>query len=278
MPDRKIDAHQHLWKYNDIEYRWIGEDQLVLKRDFLPDDLIMEMDKSGYAGSIAVQARQSLDETRWLLQLAEQYDRILGVVGWLDLQSLDLEKQLDEFSGNRWLKGVRHVLHDEPEVQFMLQPAFVNGVSKLAKQNLVYELLIFPKHLSSAIELVKLFPKQQFVIDHIAKPDILNGKLNEWIIGIKEISSFPNVSVKVSGMVTEADHENWKPSDFKPFLEIIWKAFGEDRILIGSDWPVCLLAANYSQVMCLAEGFFEKVGNTALAKIIGGNAARIYRL
>ncbi|MEA1876034.1 MAG: amidohydrolase family protein [Bacteroidota bacterium] len=278
MAVRKIDAHQHFWKYNQTEYEWIGEDQHVLKRDFLPDDLIKELDKITYTGSIAVQARQSLDETRWLLKIAEQYDQILGVVGWLDLQSRDVDKQLDEFAGNQWLKGVRHVLHDEPDNKYMLKPAFVNGISMLAENNLVYEILIFPRHLASAIELVSLFPKQQFVLDHIAKPDIRNGNISEWKKGMEHISRFTNVSVKVSGMVTEADHKNWKPADFKPYLELILKTFGDDRILLGSDWPVCLLAASYSQVMCLAEGFFEKASQKAMAKIQGGNAARIYRL
>lgn len=278
MADRKIDAHQHFWKYNQTEFGWIGEGQHVLKRDFLPDDLIKELDKITYSGSIAVQARQSLNETRWLLKLAEKHDQILGVVGWLDMQSPDVDKQLDEFAGSKWLKGVRHVLHDESDDKYMLKPAFLNGISKLAERNLVYEILIFPKHLASAVELVSLFPKQQFILDHIAKPDILNEKISEWTKGMEQISRFANVSVKVSGMVTEADHKNWKPADFKPYLELILETFGEDRILLGSDWPVCLLAASYSQVMCLAEGFFEKAGQTAMAKIQGGNAARIYRL
>lgn len=278
MSYRKIDAHQHFWKYNQTEYEWIGEDQHVLKRDFLPDDLIKELDKITYTGSIAVQARQSLDETRWLLKLAEKHDRILGVVGWLDMQSPDVDKQLDEFAGSKWLKGVRHVLHDEPDDKYMLKPAFLNGISKLAERNLLYEILIFPRHLSSAIELVSLFPKQQFVLDHIAKPDIRNGNIREWTKGMEQISRFTNVSVKVSGMVTEADHKKWVPADFKPYLEVVLKTFEEDRILLGSDWPVCLQAASYSQVMCLAVDFFEKAGQTAMAKIQGGNAARIYRL
>jgi len=278
MTIRKIDAHQHFWKYNQSEYGWMSEDEHILKRDFLPDNLFEELAKISYNGSIAVQARQSLEETRWLLELAEQYEEILGVVGWVDLQSHDIENELDEFAGNRWLKGVRHILQDEPDVKFMLQPDFVNGISKLADRNLVYEILIFPKQLSAAIELVSLFPKQQFVLDHIAKPDIRNGKISEWTKGIEEISSFPNVSIKVSGMVTEADYKYWKPADFQPYLELVLKTFGEERILLGSDWPLCLLAASYSQVMCLAEGFFEKAGPDAMAKIQGGNAIRIYRL
>jgi len=274
----KIDVHQHFWKYTVEEFDWIGENELVLKRDFLPENLSIELSRIGYDGSIAVQARQTLEETRWLLNLADQSDRIAGIVGWVDLFSDKLDEQLEEFSKHKKFKGVRHVVQAEPEDDFIMQPDFLNGISKLEKYGLVYEILVFPRHLKYACQMVKLFPNQNFVLDHIAKPDIKNQKISIWAEDIGKLASFPNVSVKVSGMITEADMEWWKPDDFYPYLDIIWKEFGAERIMVGSDWPVCLLAASYSQVICLAEGYFEPFDEKVRAKVFGGNAYRIYQL
>lgn len=274
----KIDAHQHFWHYNTTEYEWMGEDDGILKRDYLPDDLLTELLNSGYSGCIAVQARQTLEETLWLLELAEQFEHIRGVVGWVDLQSKNIDKELDEVNDKKWLKGVRHVVQDEPDDNFMLRLDFLNGISKLAERNLVYEILIFERQLATAIELVKLFPNQLFVVDHIAKPNIKDGEIQKWKHGIGQIARFPNVSIKVSGIVTEAGSRNWKPEEFDPYLNIVWKAFGEDRIILGSDWPVCLVSANYEQVMSLSENFFKRLGLEALGKVAGSNASRIYRL
>ncbi len=273
-----IDAHQHFWQFNAVDFGWIGEEECVLKRDFLPNDLKLELSEAEYCGSIAVQARQSLEETKWLLELAQRHEHILGVVGWVDLQNPKVDRQLDEFSDNRWLKGIRHVIQDEPDDQFMLSPSFLRGISKLAKRNLVYEILIYAKQLPYACELVKQFPRQKFVLDHIAKPNIKDGAIDSWALDIEALAASDNVSVKVSGMVTEADHKNWKPADFTPYLDVIMDAFGEDRILVGSDWPVCLLAGSYSQVVRLAERYFQRAGKQFMDKIQGDNARRIYGL
>ncbi len=278
MTGPKIDVHQHFWKYDPEQYAWIHDSLYILQRDYLPDHLELEMTKVRYNGCISVQARQSLEETRWLLGMAKKHDFIKGVIGWLDLKSVDLDAQLDEFSVFPLFKGLRHVLQDEPDDDYMLQPEFMNGISKLAARKLIYELLISPKHLPNTIKLVEQFPDQKFVLDHLAKPNIKSREIADWAKDMRQLASFDNVSVKVSGLVTEADWKLWVPDDFSPYLDVVWELFGEDRIMLGSDWPVCLLAASYAQVMCLAEGYFEKHNPYVLNKIRGGNAIRIYGL
>ncbi len=278
MTGYKIDAHQHFWKYNPEEYKWIHDSLYTLKKDYLPDDFVHEMTKVRYSGCISVQSRQSLEETEWLLGLAAENSFIKGVVGWLDLCSEAIDDQLEKYTQNPILKGVRHVLQDEEDDAFMLRDDFQNGISKLAAKNLVYDILIYPKHLPYAIELIKNFPDQTFVIDHIAKPRIKAREIAEWASYINHLAEFQNVNIKVSGLVTEADWKLWVPDDFLPYFDVVWKAFGEDRIMIGSNWPVCLLAASYAQVMCLTEGYFEQYPPQVMSKIRGENAVRIYRL
>ena len=275
---RKIDVHQHFWKYDPIEYAWISDQMSVLKRNFLPEDLFKAAEGTGFQESIAVQARQSIEETDWLLALASENPRIGGVVGWLDLCSPDIEQQLLKYAANPKLKGLRHVLQDEPDDFFELKPEFLKGISYLEAAGLIYEILIYPRQLKNAIRLAGLFPDQKYILDHCAKPLIEKGEILEWTEMITELASFPNVSCKVSGLVTEADWVTWKPDDFYPYLDVIWNAFGEDRIMIGSDWPVCLLAASYPQVVCLAEGYFEKLGDKVLKKLSSDNALREYHL
>lgn len=274
----KIDTHQHFWHYNSKEFGWIGEDDDVLKRDFLPPELLTELSVMAYTGSIAVQARQSLEETRWLLDLAAKFEHIRGVVGWIDLRSSNIEEDLKEFEHNKWLKGIRHLVQDEPDDDFMLRTDFQNGISKLAKRNLVYEILIYERQLSAAAKLIRKFPDQQFVVDHIAKPNIKEGEIRNWELGMQKLAKFPNVSIKVSGMVTEADKKEWKAEDFSPYLKVIWSEFGEDRILLGSDWPVCLEVASYYEVMSLSENFFKNYGQGVIEKVCATNAIRIYSL
>jgi L-fuconolactonase len=278
MTGIKIDAHQHFWKYNKKDYGWINDSLYVLQRDFLPDDLLAEMTKVQYKACISVQARQTLDETQWLLDLAKQNSFIKGVVGWLDLCSTSLDDHLEQFCKNPKLMGIRHVLQDEKDDAFMLRTDFQEGISKLSLRNLIYEILIYPKHLPHAIELVKNFPHQIFVLDHIAKPAIKSKEIRDWADNIFKLAECKNVYVKASGLITEADWKLWRPEDFTPFFDVIWKAFGEDRIMIGSDWPVCLLAGSYTQVLCLTEGYFEKYSPSVLSKIQGDNAACIYQL
>ncbi len=277
MSIAKIDAHQHFWLYNQDEYSWIGADDHILKRNHLPSDLAHNLDNLGYSGSIAVQARQTIEETIWLLTLASQHKLIKAVVGWADLISRDLEKQLQEFSLNPKMKGIRHVLQSEPE-DFMLEPAFLDGIEQLSSYGLVYELLIYPKQLVNASKLVQMFPNQIFVLDHIAKPNIRNQEISGWLAGIQKLGSYDNVSVKVSGLVTEADPVFWTEKDFQPYLESVWNIFGENRIMVGSDWPVCLTAASYAQVICLQETFFTALGPDIFEKVCGGNAIHTYRL
>lgn len=278
MTSRHIDAHQHFWKFSEADFGWIKNDQWILRRDFMPQDLLIELRKTHYEGCIAVQARQSLEETRWLLTLAQEHCFIKAVVGWVNLRSPNLKYELQEFCQSPYFKGVRHVVQDEPTRNFMLQPAFLRGIAQLASHQLIYEILVYAHQLPDAVKLAKQFPEQQFVLDHIGKPDIRNQKITDWKKSIEALASCQNVSVKVSGMVTEADHKTWKPSDFTSYLEVISEYFGFDRILLGSDWPVCLLAATYPQVMCLEEGFFEPVGEGVLDKIRGENAVRVYGL
>jgi L-fuconolactonase len=249
-----------------------------LKRDFLPNDLEKELQQIGFSGSVAVQARQSLEETRWLLSLADQHEFIKGVVGWVDLCSSEIEEQLKEFFQHPKLIGVRHVVQDEPDDRFMLRDDFLKGISLLNKYNLVYDLLIFPKHLPVALELVEMFPDQAFVLDHIAKPDIKGNKIDPWQENIKKLAVYSNVSCKLSGMVTEAEWHSWKKDDFQLYMETVSAAFGSERLLIGSDWPVCTLAGTYQSVMDIVIDYINKLDQEESNGILGGNALRVYNI
>jgi L-fuconolactonase len=273
----KIDSHQHYWHFNTADYGWMGENMSVIKRDFLPIDLLPELKSIDFDGSVAVQARQSLEETNWLLQLADEHPHIKGVVGWLDLQSEQAEEQIAAFAKHPKAVGVRHVIHDEEDIDFMLRPKFIRGVQLLEKYDLAYDVLIFPTHLANTIEFVKQFSdKQTFVIDHIAKPLIKDGIVSPWKEDIAALATFPNVYCKVSGMVTEADWNTWKPENIRPYLDVIMEAFGPERILIGSDWPVCLVAGKYSEVMQVVIDYISTFTEKEQALMLGGNAAKAY--
>jgi len=272
----KIDAHQHFWQYNPDEYPWIDDSMNKLKRDFLPSDLHAELDAMQFQGSIAVQARQSLDETRWLLKLSEQNDFIKGVVGWVDLCSPDVETQLQEFTEFSKLVGIRHVIHDEPDIDFMLRDNFKRGIDALTKYNLVYDLLLFPEHLSRATQLIDAFPDQIFVLDHIAKPRIKKQLYEPWKSDIAELARHSNVYCKLSGMVTEADWHNWKESDFTPYLDHVISCFGTQRLMLGSDWPVCTLAGSYRQTLQLVIDYLEQYPPSVQANILGGTCSKVY--
>jgi L-fuconolactonase len=274
----RIDAHQHFWRYNADEYDWIGDSMSSLRRDFGPGDLKLEMDGAGFHGSIAVQARQTLEETRWLLELAASSPLILGVVGWVDLRSPDVRSQLQKFAGNPKLVGVRHVVQDEPNDRFMLQPEFLCGIKALEEFDLTYDILIYPKHLPVAAELVRHFPRQGFVLDHLAKPLIKSGSIHPWEDGMRDLAKFPNVLCKLSGMVTEADWKKWKPEDMTAYLDIAIDCFGPDRLMIGSDWPVCTVAASYSQTMKVVLDCVGKYPGSVQDAILGGNAQRFWKL
>jgi len=271
-----IDAHQHFWKYDAGEYLWITEEKNILRRDYLPEDLEKEQAKVQFDGSIAVQARQTLEESHWLLKLADRNDRIKGVVGWVDLGSDRVVEQLETFAAHLKFVGVRHVVQDEPDDRFILRPEFLCGLEMLKRFDLTYDLLIYPRQLPAALEVVSRFPEQPFVLDHLAKPQIKDRVLSPWKEQIQELAAFPNVFCKISGMVTEADWRAWKPEDFTPYLDVVSETFGEDRLMVGSDWPVCLLAASYAEVVALARDSFKSLSEAARKKIFGENACKFY--
>jgi L-fuconolactonase len=273
-----IDAHQHFWLYDAKEYGWIDESMAELQRDFLPKDLKPELERNGFQGCVAVQTRQTLEETRWLLELAEQNDFLLGVVGWVDLRSPSLRLQLEELARKPKLVGVRHIVQSEPDDRFLLQPDFVRGIGMLEEFNLAYDILIYTKHLPVAAEFVAKFPRQRFVLDHLAKPPIKSGALEPWAKGIRELAEFPNVYCKASGMVTEADWKKWKPADMKPYLDVAFECFGPQRMMIGSDWPVCEAATPYSRVLDIVEDYIRSFSAEEKNAVLGGNAARFWRL
>jgi L-fuconolactonase len=273
-----IDAHQHFWMYSPADYEWIDDSMTALRRNFLPDDLGPELENAGFGGSIAVQARQTLEETRWLLDLAARSPSILGVVGWVDLRSPDVRSQLEVMARNPKLVGIRHVVQSEPDDRFLLQPDFLRGISVLEDFELAYDILIYSRHLPVAAEFVNRFPRQRFVLDHLAKPPIMSGNFDSWARGISEFAAFPNVFCKLSGLVTEADWQHWTAEQIVPFLDVAFESFGPDRLMIGSDWPVCLLAASYKRALDVVKSYLIQKNSECQDRVLGGNALRFWRL
>jgi L-fuconolactonase len=272
----KLDAHQHFWHYSPIDHNWMSDEMSALKRDYLPEELEPLLRFINFDGCIAVQARQNLAETEWLLSLADRHDFIKGVVGWVDMRSEELPAQLARFAKHPRLVGVRHVVHDEPDDNFLLLQEFQRGLSQLAEYGLTYDLLLFPKHLPVAVRLLEEFPDQPFVLDHIAKPLIADGILSPWREDLKQLAKFPNVCCKLSGMVTEARWNQWKPDDFQRYIEVVFNAFGPDRVMIGSDWPVCTLAADYKSAMSIVMNYVQQFPADVQAGVLGENCARFY--
>jgi L-fucono-1,5-lactonase len=273
-----IDAHQHFWKYNPAEYEWIDDSMVAIRRDFLPEDLEPELERDDFQGSIAVQVRQTLEETRWLLELANRSSKILGVVGWVDLRSPDLRSQLSEFTRNPKLVGIRHIVQSEPDDHFLLRQDFLRGITSLEEFGLAYDILIYTKHLPVAAEFVERFPKQRFVLDHLAKPAIKSQEVESWAAGVRRLAALPNVLCKLSGMVTEADWQHWKPEDITPYLDIAFEAFGASRLMIGSDWPVCLVAGSYNRTIDVVKGYLKHSPAEIREAVLGENARRFWRL
>jgi L-fuconolactonase len=273
-----IDAHQHFWKYNAARDTWITDPMQSIRRDFLPNDLAPELKANGIDAVIAVQADSSENETRFLVDLAERDARIAGVVGWVDLQSPQLEERLKFFSKFPKLRGFRHVAQAETDDRFLVQPDFTRGIGRLREFGFTYDILVLPRQLPAAIELVAMFPDQPFVIDHLGKPDVRTRTSTRWLEKIKRLACNPNVYCKISGLVTEADWYRWKPVDFAPYLDAAFEAFGPDRLMFGSDWPVCLVAATYAQVKNALEEYVGKNASAERGKIFGGNAERFYGL
>ena len=274
----KIDTHQHFWTYSKEEYPWIGEGMEVLAQDRLPFDLNPLLEENGIGGTVAVQARQLVEETEALLVMAEEYDFIRGVVGWVDLRDPNVEAQLERFKDQAKMVGVRHVVQDEPDARFILREDFMRGIGKLRAYDLVYDILIFPHQLPATIELVQRFPEQVFILDHMAKPYIKDGQMSPWDSDIKKLASCENVSCKISGMVTEADWHHWTAEVFRPYMEVVLEAFGVERLTIGSDWPVCTLAGQYGAVVSIAADFIAQLSDHEQKAIWEGNPERIYDL
>ena len=273
-----IDAHQHFWRFDSVRDSWIDDSMKLIQRDFLPPDLEPLLRQNGFTGCVVVQSDQSATENDFQLANADQHDFIKGVVGWVDLQAENVEERLDYYSQFKKLKGFRHVLQSDPKRDLMLQPSFKHGISLLSKYGFTYDLLIFPDQLKYATELVKQFPDQPFVLDHIAKPPIKSGDVKAWKYDITKLAGYNNVYCKISGMVTEADWQHCKQEDFKPYLDVVVNAFGVERVMFGSDWPVCLVAASYNQVFTIVQQYFSSFTKNEQGKFFGGNASWFYKL
>ncbi|HVY70620.1 MAG TPA: amidohydrolase family protein [Verrucomicrobiae bacterium] len=273
----RIDAHQHFWSYDEAQYPWIPKGSR-LHRDWLPADLDPLLAWRQMDGSVAVQARQTLEETRWLLSLADQNPSIKGVVGWVDLRSPRVEERLEELVKHPRLVGVRHVAQDEPDDKFLLQPEVMRGIGSLKRFGLTYDLLVYPRQLPAAIALARRLPEHRFVLDHIAKPPIRNGVMEPWDDQIRQLARSQNVYCKISGLITEANHQKWAPEEVYPYLDVVFEAFGTNRLMFGSDWPVCLLAGSYDRVYELVAGYTRGLAPIEQEAFFGGNAARFYTL
>ncbi|WP_321827922.1 amidohydrolase family protein [Maribacter dokdonensis] len=272
-----IDSHQHFWKYDPVRDSWINGAMKIIQRDFLPSDLKPILTENNVDGCIAVQADQSETETTFLLNLATHNNFIKGVVGWVDLCDNSVKKRLEHFAQNKLFKGVRHILQAEKE-DFILDQAFMDGIGELAALNLTYDLLVFPNQLKNSIQLVSKFSNQKFVLDHIAKPPIKSGEINDWKAAITALAKNPNVYCKLSGLTTEANWSSWNISDFTPYIDVVFEAFGTDRIMFGSDWPVCLLAGSYSKNKDIITSYIQQLSPTEQAQIMGLNAMDFYNL
>ena len=272
-----LDSHQHFWKYDVREYEWIDESMSMLRRDFMPEDLETDLKRNGFDGCIAVQARQTLQETQWLLELAGRHPFIKGVVGWVDLRSPEVRFQLQSLSRNPKLIGIRHIVQSEPDDRFLLQSDFLRGIALLADFRLTYDILIYTRHLPVAAEFVSRFPQQRFVLDHLAKPQIREQQLSDWSRGIRQLAKSPNVYCKLSGLVTEADWTNWREGDFEPYLDLAFECFGPARLMIGSDWPVCTLAGSYSRVIDIVKNYLTRFPAEVSEAVLGKTASEVYR-
>jgi len=273
-----IDTHHHYWNYNPVDFDWIDEKMAVIRKSFLPNDLNQTLESTDVKGVVSVQARQCLEETDWLLSMAAEHEFMKGIVGWVPLSSDNIQAVLEKYKDNPWLKGVRHVIQGEPDPEFILGKDFNEGIRKLKDNNLVYEILIFERQLANTIKFVDQHPNQQFVLDHIAKPRIKENVLQPWADLIKELAKRENVSCKISGMVTEADYKLWTPEQLAPYFDVVLEAFGPQRLMFGSDWPVCLVATEYHNwldiVSQVADGFSEEEKALFYYK----NAEKLYKL
>jgi len=275
----RIDSHQHFWVHDSDEYPWMATEGLeALRQDYLPENLLPHLRFVSLDGCVVVQVRQTLEENRWMLELADANDHVKGVVGWVDLRAEDVDGQLEPYASHPLFVGVRHIVQDEPDVDYMLTPEFQRGIGRLRDHGMTYDILVFPKQLHAAVALAQAFPEQPFVLDHIAKPLVKDGLISPWDEQLRTLARCPNVTCKVSGMITEADWSGWKEPDFDRYLDVVMEAFGADRLMYGSDWPVCNLAGTYQQVHSLAARFAERLSETEQAGFWGTNATEFYGL
>ncbi len=274
----RIDAHQHFWAYSPAEYAWIDDTLAPLKRDFLPEHLGPEMAAAGVQVAITVQVRQTLDETLWLLALADAHPFVAGVVGWVDLRADDVRDQLAQVARHPTLVGVRHIVQAEADDRFLLRRDFCRGIGALRERDLTYDILIHPRHLPVAADFVAKFDGQPFVLDHLAKPEIRSGAIDAWARDLRRLAECPHVYCKVSGLVTEAEWTSWTPEDVRPYLDVAFDCFGADRLIAGSDWPVCTVAASYARTMSVVTEYLAERPTAARDAVLGGNARRVWGL
>lgn len=277
MPE-KIDAHHHFWNYDPVEYDWITEEMSAIRRSFLPEDLHAEIERVGINGVVSVQARQTVEETRWLLDFARQHEFIRGVVGWVPLTDPKLRTVLDQFGGDKHLKGVRHVIQGEADNHYILREGFNAGIRGLRDYGLIYDILIFERHLPQTIEFVDRHPNQIFIVDHLAKPRVRDGQISPWREDIRELARRDHVYCKISGLVTEADYQQWTEQALRPYIETVLEAFGPRRVMFGSDWPVCLVACPYERWFEIGNRAIAKLSPDEQARVMGGTAIEAYRL
>lgn len=273
-----IDCHQHFWNFDPIRDAWINDSMNILKQDFLPDDLQKVLDDNVVAGCVAVQAVEAISENDFLIQLKQNYSFIKGIVGWLDFTSEDISAYLEEYEDVKCIKGFRYILQDKQPRDLMLSPLFLENIQRLGNYNYTYDLLVFPDQLGFAAQMVKQFPNQKFVLDHIGKPNIKTREWEYWQSQIKLLAQSDNVFCKASGLSTEANWENWKYEDFTPYLDTMTESFGIDRIMYGSDWPVCLLAGDYGKTKGIVDQYFSKFSENEQQKIYCQNTIDFYSL
>jgi L-fuconolactonase len=274
----KIDSHQHFWHYQASEYGWMNDQMTAIRRDFLPVHLREAMSQAGVDGAIAVQARQTLEETRWLLELASQHDFIKGVVGWVPLIDANVAESLEQLTPDPKLRAVRHVLHDEPDAMYMLREDFNRGVRTLKAFDLAYDVLIFERHLPQTIRFVDMHPDQLFVVDHLAKPRAKLKELSPWRENIRELARRPNVFCKISGLATEAEYTNWTEDQLRPYIDIVVEAFTPARTMFGSDWPVCLVAVEYPRWVQIVNDALSRLSANEQEQIWSRTAQRAYKI
>ena len=278
MRSRLVDSHQHFWQVGRFDYPWMRPSVEVLYRDYLPDALEPILKKNGVAQTVLVQASNSVEETRWLLSLADSHPFIAGVVGWVDLTSDRVGEQLDELTAHAKFKGVRHLVESEPADDWLTKPAALRGLNALAERGVTYDLLVHTRHLKHARTVAERCPELRLVIDHLAKPSVARGEVEGWSRELKEVAAHENVSCKLSGLVTEADHAAWRAEDLRPYVERALELFGARRLMFGSDWPICLLAASYRQVLESFRSLLAGLSDADRERVFARNATDFYRL